>query len=55
MEGVVAGYSKKHWYLGTPELKQNRVQRPKDYFIKKIKPRQRKKVQTIKTFINKTI
>lgn len=55
MDGVVAGYAKKHQYLGSPQLKQNLPLRKKDYFIKKIKPKQRKKVQIIKTFINKTI
>jgi hypothetical protein len=44
MSGAVAGYSKKHYYLGTPEERQERKQKG----VRKIMPRRRPAVKKIK-------
>jgi hypothetical protein len=45
MLGAVGGYSKNHYYLGTPEF---REEKPKKKIVKKIRPKQRSSIQVIK-------
>jgi hypothetical protein len=45
MLGAVGGYAKSHYYLGTPEF---RDQKPKRKHIKKIRPKPKSSIQIIK-------
>lgn len=45
MIGAVAGYSKAHYYLGTPEFRDDK---PKKRPIKRIRPKKKKTVIEIK-------
>ena len=45
MLGAVVGYAKNHYYLGTPEF---REEKPKKKIVKKIKPKPKSSIQIIK-------